>query len=185
MDLDKLLQKRHSTRRFKETKKPDYRDILTAIESATKTPLAGNIASLKYILVSNKDTIRELAQAAQQKFVGEVSYIVVVCSDKSRLVKSYYKRGEIYARHQAGASIENFLLKITELNLATCWVGAFDDLTVKRILKIPENIDVEALLPVGFEFEKVKPRKKPDLDNVMYFDKWKQKEMKPYKGLQT
>lgn len=43
----------------------------------------------------------------------------------------------------------------------TCWIGAFNEEEVKRILEIPENLVVVALLPVGVPDEnpKTRPRK--------------------------
>ena len=49
MDLDKAIKKRQSVRSFKD-KKPDWRDILSAIEAATHAPLAGNIQTLNNTL---------------------------------------------------------------------------------------------------------------------------------------
>lgn len=178
MELDKAINERHSARRFK-IKKPDWRKILEAIDATTKAPLAGNIPTVKFILVSDKEKIAELAEAATQDFIAEAHYVVVVCSDKEQCIRAYDERGEKYCEQQAGAAIENFLLKLTELDLATCWIGAFSDETVKRILQIPDNVDVEAILPIGYEMEKTKQRKKPDLDSVLFFDLWKNKYMKP------
>jgi len=188
MDFDKLLKERHSVRKFKTIKKPNYREIINIVNSAQTTPLAGNIHSLHYIIVQNKDKIKQLATAAQQEFISEVEYVIVVCSDKKGLEANYYERGEIYSRQQAGAAIQTMLLKITELGLASCWVGAFSDDTVRRILKIPENIDIEAMLPIGYELGKTKQPMKPGLDDIMFFDEWKNKLMKPRRvseGFQT
>jgi len=179
MDLDKVIKERHSVRNFKKGKKPDYKKIIEAIESATKAPLAGNIYGLKYILVSDKEKIKQLAQASQQDFVDDVDYIVVVCSDKKDLIRNYSERGRIYSRQQAGAAIENLMLKITELGLATCWIGAFSDEMVKRILSVTDDIDVEAMFPIGYELGKGKQKNKPNLDDVIFFDTWKNRYMKP------
>jgi len=180
MDLDKAIEKRHSVRHFKLTK-PDYGEILEAIEAATKCPLAGNIPTLKFILVSDREKIAQLAEASTQDFVASVHYIVVICSNQENCVRSYDKRGEMYSSQQAGAAIQNFLLKITDLGLATCWVGAFSDKIVKRILRIPENIRVEGLFPIGYEMGKSQQKKKPSLDISVYFDTWKNIYMKPIK----
>ncbi len=185
MDFDKVIDARHSVRNFKESKKPGYRDVISAIEAASKAPLAGNLPALKYILVSDKSKIEELAQAAAQSFIAKAPYIVVVCSGKKFLEKYYYDRADRYAKHQAGAAIENFLLKITALGLASCWIGAFSDETIKRILKVPDDVDVDALLPVGYELEesekakKPKRMEKPDMNSILFFDKFKEKFMAP------
>lgn len=178
MDLDKAIEKRHSVRKFK-LRKPDYGKILEAIESSTKAPLAGNIPTLKFIIVSDKEKIKQLADASTQDFVASVHYVIVFCSNPENCVRSYDKRGETYCLQQAGAAIQNFLLKITDLGLATCWVGAFSDRMVKRILKIPESVRVEGLFPIGYEAGSQKQKKKPSLDTSIYFNEWKNIYMKP------
>jgi len=184
MDFDKILKERHSVRKFKTTKKPNYRQITDILEAATKNPLAGNIYSIKYLVVQDKEKIKALTVAAQQDFFDDVEYIIVVCSDKHNIKTSYEGRAEMYSRQQAGAAIQTMLLKITELGLASCWVGAFSDETVKRILKIPDDIDVEAMLPIGYEMGKGKQSRKPTLDDVMFFDTWRNKFMKPRRVLE-
>jgi len=63
-------------------------------------------------------------------------------------------------------------------------VGAFVDRIVKEILKIPENIQVEALFPIGYEFEKPRTRKmKIDIDRILYFNEYKNKNMNKIKKL--
>ena len=177
MEFDEVVKKRRSVRKFR-SKKPDWRVIIDAVESARKAPLAGNLASVKFILVDDVEVIAELAEASQQDFIAQCSYVVVVVSDKVDVTRSYYERGERYARQQAGAAIEQFLLKITDLGLASCWIGAFVDEQVKRALKIPEDVDVEAILPIGYEYFKGKQKKKPNLDRILYFNKWKHKFLK-------
>ena len=150
MELTKAIKERHSVTSFKKTKTPDYHKIIEAIEAASKAPLAANHPSLRFILIQDKDKIKKIAEASMQDFVGDVNFILLVCSDKTFLKKSYNERGEIYSRQQAGASIQNLLLKITDLGLATCWIGAFNDETIKRLIKIPDNIDIEALFPIWY-----------------------------------
>jgi nitroreductase len=179
MDVDKAIKERHTVRNFKKTKKPNYKEIISIIDAGVKAPLAGNIYAVYYLLVQNKEKIKEIANGCQQDFIDNVDYVLVICSDRKQLEANYYERGKIYARQQAGAAIENCLLKITELGLASCWVGAFSDETIKRILKIPDNIDVEAILPIGYELGKTKQQTKPDLDRVLFFEEWKNKFMKP------
>jgi nitroreductase len=41
------------------------------------------------------------------------------------------------------------VLAATALGYGTCWIGAFNEHEIKKILKIPENLEVIALLPIG------------------------------------
>ena len=185
MDLDKAIHSRRSVKKFKN-KKPNWRDIIEAIDSARYAPMAGNNYSLKFILVDDKEKIIKIADSAQQDFIKKGDFLVVVCSKPSRTINSYGKKGEVYFRQQAGAAIENFLLSIQDRGLATCWIGHFVESQVKETLNIPEDVHVEAFFPVGYEFSKPKTRKEPiDLDNILYFNKYKNRKMKPVKRFNT
>ena len=177
MKLDKAIKLRKSTRKF-TSKKPDWKDIIECIDATRYAPMAGGNFSLKFILVSDLQKIQELAQAAQQDFLNQAKYVLVVCSKKARTINAYEERGKIYARQQAGAAIQNFLLKIEEKGLATCWIGHFVNSQVKIILKIPEDVDVEAMFPIGYEFEKKFTRRaKVDIDQILYFEEYNKKKM--------
>jgi len=185
MELNKAIHSRRSVKKF-SSKKPDWRDIIEAIDSARYAPMAGGNCNLKFILVDDKEKIQKIADCCQQDFIKKVDFLVVMCSKSSRILNAYGEKGETYARQQAGAAIENFLLSIQDSGLATCWVGHFVENNVKTILAIPEDVNVEALFPIGYEFSKPKTRKEPiDLDNILYFNKYKNKKMKPVKRFNT
>lgn len=180
MELDKAIKERHSVRKFKE-KRPDWRDIIDCIESAKYAPMAGNNFSLKFIVVDDENKI-EIAAACQQQFVGEAKYLVVVCSATGRTINAYEESGKVFLRQQAGAAIQNFLLSIEEKGLATCWVGYFVEDIIKRELNVPETGQVEAVLPIGFEFDKKHVRQeKAELDSFLYFNSYGNKKQKPPK----
>ena len=183
MDLNKAIQARHSVKNF-TSKKPDWRVIIECIDSARYAPMAGGNYSPKFILIDNKEKINKIAEACDQDFVSQAHYVVIVCSDQTKTTNAYGKQGELYVRHQAGAAIENFLLKIHEFGLATCWIGYFVEEYIKRELKIPDHVQVEAVFPIGFEFEK-KPikRSKIDLDRILYFNSYGQMKMNPPKKI--
>lgn len=179
MEFDKVLKERHCARSY-SIKKVEFKDVVAICEAALSAPAAGNIPSLKLIVVSDKKKKQELAEACLgQEFVGEAGYVIVACSDVSNVAKSYGERGKIYARQQAGAAIENMFLKATDLGLGTCWIGAFDENAVRTLFNIPESIQVEALLPIGYEKGKAKIRAKQQLKNIAYFEMWTQKTAKP------
>ena len=177
MNLDKAIQERKSVRSYK-SKKPDWRDIIECIDAARYAPMAGGTCSLKIILIDDEKAIQKIAEASQQEFIKQVSYVIVVCSNPIRTIRDFEDKGEIYVRQQAGAAIQNILLKLEEKGLATCWVGHFVEDQIKIPLGIPENIQVEAILPVGYELRKEKPKKKIDLDRILYFYKYNNKRMR-------
>lgn len=175
MQFDKVIKSRRSVRKY-SNKKPDWREILECIDSASYAPTAGNNFVLKVILVDDKNKINELAEAAQQSFISQTNFVIVVCSDSSRLENAYNSRGKIYSHQQAGAAIENIILSLQNKGLATCWVGHFEDNMVKRILKIPKDNNVEAIISLGYpcNIKECMPRKKPkiELEKYMFYNEY-------------
>ena len=179
MELDRAIQKRKSVRKFNLKKKPDWRTIIECIDSARFAPMAGNNYTLKFILVDDEEKIKEITESCQQDFISEAKYLVVACSNPSRAVNLYGETGKVYSRQQAGAAIENFLLKITESGLSTCWIGFFVEEQIRKTLGIPDTVNVEAIFPIGYDDEKIKTRKaKIDLNRILYFNSYGNSKMK-------
>lgn len=176
MKLDDAIDGRRSIRKF-SSKKVRWDDVLEAIDAAIKAPFAGNLNNLKFIIVQDQELKNQLAECCQQDWIADATFIVAVCSNYKEIGKIYHDRTERYVRQHVGAAIENFLLKITDLKLTSCWVGAYTDYNIKEILEIPEDIEVEALLPVGYSKPALKirrPRKEP-LEKIIRWDTWTKK----------
>jgi len=179
MKLQKAIESRRSIRKFKN-KTPSWNTIIECIDAARFAPMAGNLFTLNFILIDDKETIQKIADASFQQFIAEAKYLVVFISNKGKTENAYKDRAERYIKQQAGAAIQNFLLKIEEEGLSTCWVGLYEDEKIKNILSIPDKHDVEAIFPIGYAAEKPKPRSAAfrDLNGYLWFNKFKNKRMK-------
>jgi len=173
MQLETAIKKRKSIRNY-SGKKPDWRKILQTLDYARFAPMAGNQYTIRYILISDEEMIKIIEGACQQKFVGKAGYILVVVSDREKVKKLYDYHDRGFGAQQAGAAIQNILLGLTEKEIATCWVGFFEDSIIKRELKISDSLTVEAILPLGIEgrIGKGADKPKPDLNNLIFFDRW-------------
>jgi nitroreductase len=178
MQLETAVKKRRSIRNFSD-RKADWRKILLALDYARFAPMAGNYYSLKYILVSDREKIRIIEGACQQKFVGKADYLLVVLSDRDRVKKMYDSYCKEFGAQQAGAAIQNILLGLTEQGLASCWVGFFENSIIARELKIPNSLVIEAVVSIGVEgkFIREKQKPKPELDNLLFFERFGMKHM--------
>ncbi len=186
MKLDDAINSRRSIRSFSKKKvRWDY--ILEAIDASLKAPFAGNINHMQYIIVENQESKNIIAEACQQDWIADASSIVVIISNMQNLKIMYHEHAEEYSQMQTGAAIENFLLKIADLKLASCWVGAFIEEKIKSLLDIKETFKVEAILPIGYPtIKKTKmPRKEP-LEKVIHWEKFNQrKKPTPFKDPKT
>jgi nitroreductase len=166
------IENRCSIRNFSDKKVP-WDKIIEAIDAANHAPFAGNINNLKFIIIQNPKTIKKLTECCQQSWISKSSILVVVCANTKKLEEHYQDRGYDYSKQQVGAAIQNFLLRITELNLASCWVGAFIDEEIRNELKIPEEYEIEALLPVGqITHKKPKYSKKAKVETKIFWEAW-------------
>ncbi|MDP2628821.1 MAG: nitroreductase family protein, partial [Nanoarchaeota archaeon] len=172
MDFDKVIETRHSSRTFKP-KRVNFGDILDSISAAIQGPFAGNMNNIKFIVIEDNKTIKTIAKHANQIWINEAPALVVVCADETNLENQYGKRGNDYSRQQAGAAIGTLILKLTDLKINSCWIGAFDYEIVKEILKIPQNIRIEAIIPIGYEKGKGKAERKLDLESVTRWEDFK------------
>ncbi|VVB78600.1 Coenzyme F420:L-glutamate ligase [uncultured archaeon] len=181
MNFEEVVKKRASVRKYSD-KLPDIKNLIKCIEIANLAPSPGNIALIKYIIIEDQEKIDEIAEACQQDFIRGSQILIVVCSEQKNAETAYESRGKKYTKQHAGAVIEHLLLEITNLGMASCWVGAYSDMILKRILEIPEDIDIEAILPIGYQsrLDKTMQRKKPVLENRIFFGTWKNKYRKPY-----
>ena len=172
MDFNHVVKKRKSVRDFSK-KKVDWRHILEAVESALEGPYAGNFNHIKFIIIEDFGRIKEISAMSEQGWIANASAIIVVCNDETNLENLYGERGRIFSRQQAGAAIQSFLLKLTDIGIGSCWVGAYDDKNLKQKLNIPENIQIEAVIPVGYEDKPGKEKKeKRSLESALYWEQW-------------
>jgi nitroreductase len=177
MELQESITKRRSIRSFTK-KTPDWREILYCLDTTRFAPKAGGYSTLKFLILDDKKKIQEIAKWSEQDFISKAPYLIFFISDTKIIENAFQERAKKFSHQQAGAAIQNFLLSVTEMGLSTCWIGYFNDEKIKKILKIPEKLEIEAFFPVGFEKTKPKTRKlENELFNRTYFNEWGNKRL--------
>ncbi|MEI6849755.1 MAG: nitroreductase family protein [archaeon] len=171
MQFDDVIKNRKSVRSFKHKNVP-WRKVLDAIDSARLGPFADGLNHMKFLIIEEPETIKKLAASADQSWIEEAQSLIVVCSDDSNLEAMHGERGRVYSRQQSGAAINTIMLKLTDLGIDSCWVGSFSDESIKQSLGIPGHIQIEALIPMGYDSGKSKKKKKKDLENVLFWESW-------------
>lgn len=175
MEFDAVIEKRRSARSFIQNKRPTHRQLLAAVDAARKCPFAGNWNNFKFIIVENPDSIKKLAQYADQLWIAEAPTVVIVYANENHLESMYGERGRIYSRQQAGAFIHTFMLKLTDIGLSSCWVGAYNDEMIRSTFGIPGHFLIEAIIPVGYEkYEKGKTLQAPkkQIASIIDWEVW-------------
>ena len=150
MDVLEAIKGRRSIRKF--TAQPVSRALLEELADAARwAPSAGNIQPWRFVVVTAADVRRALAAAAYgQEFVAQAPAVVTVVAAPPP-GDHYGPRGpELYCLQDTAAATQNLLLAAYARGLGTCWVGAFDEGAVARVLALPPGERPVALVPVGY-----------------------------------
>ena len=178
MDVLEAIKTRRSIRAFTTTavSKEEVRKLLDAARCA---PSAGNIQPWKFIVVRDSEIKKELSVAAlDQAFIEEAPVVIVVCADLALSAMGYDVRGSsLYCLQDTAAAIQNMLLAACALGLATCWVGAFHEEEVSRVLNISSGVRPVAIIPVGHAAETPQPRLKRPLSEVVHYETFRRREL--------
>ncbi|MBS7647896.1 MAG: nitroreductase family protein [Candidatus Bathyarchaeia archaeon] len=171
MDLFEVIEKRRSIRKFKHAPIPNE-DLKKILEAGRLAPSGGNRQPWRFIVVRNSETKRALAVAASnQMFIADADVVVVALGDPKALPKKLpYKLAEtrIPYKQDPMIAVEHMVLAATDLGYGTCWIGAFNEEDVKKILKVPEDLAVIALLPIGVPAENPPPRPRKAFNEVFF-----------------
>jgi nitroreductase len=160
MDLFETVEKRRSIRKFKPNPIPD-KDLKKILEAGRLAPSGGNRQPWSFIVVRKPETKKKLAAVANlQRFIADADTVLIALGDPA-VSKSLYKQDPMIA-------IEHMVLASTALGYGTCWIGAFNENDVKEIAKVPENMTVIALLPIGVPDENPPPKPRRAFKEVFF-----------------
>ena len=158
MDVFQAIQTRRSIRKYQD--RPVEEDKLQRVlEAARLAPSASNRQNWHFIVVRDAGLRARLTrEAIRQPFVGQAPLILVACGMAPEGVMTCGQ-----PRYTVDLSIATsfMILEAWEQGLGTCWLGLFQEGLVKEILRIPSEVRVVAITPLGYpgETPAAKPRK--------------------------
>ena len=139
----------------------------------------------RFIVVRDKKVRRELA--LKSGIIGKVNFfvkdapvIIVACADPR---KSGTMNGQKYYLVDTAIAFQQMMLTAWNFGIGSCWLAAFNEKNVRKILDIPENIRVVSLSPFGYPKEKESvyakavstfagSKKRLPLKKIVSFDRW-------------
>jgi len=170
LDLVEAIKNRRSIRSFKGDVVSEE-DIYKLLEAASYAPTAGNVQPWIFIVVKNIKTKKNLAVSAlNQLWMTEAPVVIVVCANLARAKRFYGERGrDLYSIQDTAAAAQNILLTAVSLGLGGCWVGAFSEARVAKILDLSLELRPLALIPVGYPNEEPQPSSRFKLEEAVSY----------------
>lgn len=171
MDVVEAIKARKSIRAF-TNKEVSEEEVRKLVDAARHAPSAGNIQPWEFVIVREPQRKHRLASAAlDQTFIEEAPVVIVVCANEAQSGLGYGARGvTLYCLQDTAAAIQNMLLTACALGLATCWVGAFHEEEVAKVVNVPRGVRPVAIVPVGHPAEKPSPRPKRSMTEIIHYE---------------
>jgi len=163
MEVFDAIRTRRSIRKYKSEPIPEEK-LRTILEAARLAPSAGNRQPWRFIVIQNTERKKALAKVANNQTFLDASAIIVATGDPDVSARWYEKDPMI--------ALEHIVLAATALGYGTCWIGAFDEDAIKHLLKIPTNVKVIALLPIGIPDETPAPRPRKEFSEIFFKEEW-------------
>ncbi|MFA6530321.1 MAG: nitroreductase family protein [Candidatus Micrarchaeia archaeon] len=168
MGFFELIKNRFSARSYlpKEVEKEKLDKILLA---ASFAPSAGNLQAYKIVIVSDKRNREELAYACnEQDYVADAPVSLIFLADLKASGKKYGDRGmRIFAVQDATIAASYAQLAVSELGLASVFVGTFETMEVMRIANAGEYEVPIAVIPIGYTSEKPEKKVRKSLEKLV------------------
>lgn len=172
MDALECIATRRSIRKFLDIP-VEFEKVGNVLDAGRFAPSAGNLQDWKFILVTDEKMRQEVAKACvEQYWIATAPIHIIVCTEPDRTKRFYGRSGEKYSIQNGAAVVQNMLLAAHAEGLGSCWIGAFEDEAIKRLFNIPDDVIVQAIVPLGYPDEKVPMPLRYTMENVTYIEAW-------------
>ena len=179
MDAITMIKERRSVRKYKD-EKVDRETMREIVDIARWAPSWVNYQIARYTLVDDEEIIKEIAEHGVNGFVYNIDTLrtakgVAVLSFVKGKSGTYDKeyitsKGNSCEVFDAGIACQTFCLAAHAKGVGTCIMGVIDDKSIAKIVNLPEDETVAALIVYGYEDgEHAAPNKRKDVDEIMRF----------------
>lgn len=145
MNFIEIAKRRYACRTYKADKvEKDKLDLI--LEAAHVAPTGANRQHQKLIVVQEKEGLSKIAKATD---IYNAPLAIIVCGDSSRAWRRPYDSKKL-TDIDTSIITDHMMLQATELGLGTVWVCYFKPDVLQNEFSIPENLEPEHILLIGY-----------------------------------
>lgn len=174
MDFIEIAKKRFSSRNYSD--QPIEEEKLKAVLDAGRiAPSASNKQAWIFVVVKQKENLEKVYKSSSSTWIQTAPVLIIICGDHRQ---SWIRvDGKDHCDIDAAVATDHMTLEATDQGLATCWVCNFDKKELADALDLPEHIEPEVILPIGYpldhkEMNRHIEARKP-LDKIIYYERFK------------
>jgi len=161
--INECIEKRRSIRKYIKNKNLTEIQINSILNAARFAPSSSNNQNWELLLVEESDIKEELIKPCDnQNFIGDCSIFIAGISTAKQ------KWSEI----DVAIALEHIVLKAVEMHLGTCWIGAFNEEKVSKILNLPKNKKLVICMTLGFPKEFPPPTPRKNLNQLIKWNRY-------------
>lgn len=167
MTLVDTILSRRSIRNYEKKNIP--KEVLDQIlEAGRLAPSAANRQPWHFIIVTDDEIKRELSQGFFSRFIKNAPLTIVGCARKEQIFGSW-------SVISTSIALQNMVIAAWALGVGSCWIGAFSEDKVRKLLAIPDRYNVVALVSFGYPAKIPRPKRKKSIDRITSFNKFSKK----------
>ena len=169
MNVFEAIHKRYSVRSYAD-RSVEPEKLARILEAARLAPSAGNRQEWRFVVVTEPQMRKQMmAAASNQAFVGEAPIVLAACAETD---EHPMRCGQLCYPIDVAIALEHIALQAVEEGLGTCWIGAFNEDEVRRILNIPADVRIVELMPLGYPTTKAPAKRRLKLEEIVMWEKW-------------
>lgn len=202
VNLLNIIKNRRSVKEY-SSKEVSNDVLSKILEGARWAPSAHNAQPWRFIVIRNSAVKRRLANAMASRWDRDMSKNGISKEQREILIKASVERFEntpiiiiacltmenmdeypndrrkkieyIMAVQSVAAAIENMLLAAHGEGVGSCWFCAplFCQDVVRKIMKIPQHVDPQALITLGYPADRPTPPPRKTLEEIVHQDHWR------------
>lgn len=169
MEVIEAVKTRRSARSFDERALPQ--EVVEAIEEAIlHSPSGSNAQESHFVIVQDRDQIKRIKRFAPG-LSGEPAAVVVLCSNASEsLVRGGVDTAEVLRFVNLGIAAAYILLAAHSDGVGSCPVRSFHKDSIKKILVLPDEVEPELLISLGYADAPPRPKTSKQVQEVISYD---------------
>jgi len=154
MEFLDVIKSRRSVRSYRDEQiKPEELELI--IEAGRNAPSYQNRQCWRFLVIDDKELIEKVAfnsglVGTVNLFIKTAPTLIIACADPS---KSGGINKQDYYLVDTAIAFQQMMLTAWSLGIGSCWMAAFDEKKLKKLLQIPEKIRVVAMSPFGYPKE--------------------------------
>lgn len=181
METLEAINKRASLKTHLSARDVEQDKIIKILEAAKLAPSARNNQPWRFIVITGRENVENVVTRAfkeTNQLVKEAPVLIIVCANpKDDVIAD----GKEFYLIDVGLAVENILLAATDLGLVTHPMAAVDEVELRKVLGIPDEVKFVIATPLAYPAggsyeeaaqERLSQRTRKDRKELVYTNAW-------------